>query len=206
MYPGMNYPTNAPVMTTAQMPGGMNYPMNNQSSNVQMPGSMNYPTSTPVSSSQMQSSNCNYHMNTPVTSSQMQGNLGCHNNNDPVTNAVLNNIHSTMKKSTVRCNDCNLDFTSQVVLDAHLQGSRHAKQMKSKNILATLEQTNVAFSKDQDTNGLKCNVCNVFLNSIQQLQTHLNGNRHKKKMSKGMNVAFKLIYYHIKALAMVIYR
>lgn len=49
--------------------------------------------------------------------------------------------------------------------------------MRSKNILASLEETNVAFSKDQETNGLKCNVCDAYLNSIQQLQTHLNGKR-----------------------------
>lgn len=42
--------------------------------------------------------------------------------------------------------------------------------------MATLEETKISFTKDEETNGLKCNVCNVCLNSIQQLQTHLNGN------------------------------
>lgn len=41
--------------------------------------------------------------------------------------------------------------------------------------MATLEETKISFTKDEETNGLKCNVCNVCLNSIQQLQTHLNG-------------------------------
>lgn len=45
--------------------------------------------------------------------------------------------------------------------------------------MATLEETKVAFTKDQEANGLKCNVCNVCLNSIQQLQTHLNGEKEK---------------------------
>lgn len=48
-------------------------------------------------------------------------------------------------------------------------------QIRSKNIMASLEETKVPFTKDEETNGLKCNVCNVCLNSIQQLQTHLNG-------------------------------
>ncbi|XP_058806556.1 zinc finger protein 346-like isoform X2 [Phymastichus coffea] len=106
---------------------------------------------------------------------------------DPVSKAVVDNIMGKIptKKPQVRCHDCGLDFTSQIVLDAHLQGSRHAKQLRSKNIMETLEQTNIAFSKDEVTNGLKCNPCNVLLNSIQQLQTHLNGNRHKKKLAKG---------------------
>lgn len=45
--------------------------------------------------------------------------------------------------------------------------------------MASLEETKIGFTKDEETNGLKCNVCNVCLNSIQQLQTHLNGNEHK---------------------------
>ncbi|KAK0180140.1 hypothetical protein PV327_005812 [Microctonus hyperodae] len=107
--------------------------------------------------------------------------------NDPISKAVMENIMGTLptKKPLVKCNDCELCFTSQTVLEAHLQGSRHAKQIRSKVIMATLEETKVAFTKDQEANGLKCNVCNVCLNSIQQLQTHLNGNRHKKKILKG---------------------
>nr|XP_033323141.1 zinc finger protein 346-like isoform X3 [Megalopta genalis] len=113
--------------------------------------------------------------------------------NDPVTKAVVDNIMGNLptKKPFVRCDDCDLSFTSQTVLDTHLQGARHAKQIRSKNIMATLEETKVAFSKDEETNGLKCNVCNVCLNSIQQLQTHLNGiqihqgSRHKKKAMRG---------------------
>ncbi|KAG7209367.1 hypothetical protein KM043_015467 [Ampulex compressa] len=107
--------------------------------------------------------------------------------NDPVTKAVVDNIMGNLptKKPLVRCDDCDLSFTSQTVLDTHLQGARHAKQIRSKNIMASLEETKVAFTKDEETNGLKCNVCNVCLNSIQQLQTHLNGSRHKKKAMRG---------------------
>lgn len=41
--------------------------------------------------------------------------------------------------------------------------------------MASLEETKVAFTKAGEVNGLRCNICNVCLNSIQQLQTHLNG-------------------------------
>ncbi|EFN85306.1 zinc finger protein 385A isoform X2 [Harpegnathos saltator] len=107
--------------------------------------------------------------------------------NDPVTKAVVDNIMGNLptKKPLVRCEDCDLSFTSQTVLDTHLQGARHAKQLRSKNIMASLEETKIGFTKDEETNGLKCNVCNVCLNSIQQLQTHLNGSRHKKKLMRG---------------------
>ncbi|XP_066594846.1 zinc finger protein 346-like [Prorops nasuta] len=108
-------------------------------------------------------------------------------NDDPVTKAVVDNIMGNLptRKPPVSCDDCELLFTSQAVLDTHLQGARHAKTMRSKNIMASLEETEVPFSKDQETNGLKCNICNVSLNSIQQLQTHLNGSRHKRKVLKG---------------------
>lgn len=51
---------------------------------------------------------------------------------DPVTQAVVENIMGTlpMKKPHVRCEDCNISFTSQTVLEAHLQGARHAKQVR----------------------------------------------------------------------------
>ncbi|XP_011882778.1 PREDICTED: zinc finger protein 346-like [Vollenhovia emeryi] len=109
------------------------------------------------------------------------------NLDDPVTKAVVDNIMGKLptKKPLVRCEDCDLSFTSQAVLDTHLQGARHTKQVRSRTIMATLEETKVSFTKDDETNGLKCNVCNVCLNSIQQLQTHLNGSRHKKKLMRG---------------------
>lgn len=53
------------------------------------------------------------------------------NLNDPVTKAVVDNIMGNLptKKPLVRCDDCDLSFTSQAVLDTHLQGARHAKQV-----------------------------------------------------------------------------
>lgn len=51
---------------------------------------------------------------------------------DPVTKAVVDNIMGNLptKKPHVSCVDCDLSFTSQTVLDAHLQGARHAKQVR----------------------------------------------------------------------------
>lgn len=56
------------------------------------------------------------------------------NRNDPVTMAVVDNIMGNLptKKPLVRCEDCDLSFTSQTVLDTHLQGARHAKQVSNK--------------------------------------------------------------------------
>ena len=51
--------------------------------------------------------------------------------NDPVTKAVVDNIMGNLptKKPFYRCDDCDLSFTSHAVLEAHLQGARHAKQV-----------------------------------------------------------------------------
>ncbi|XP_014207015.1 zinc finger protein 346-like [Copidosoma floridanum] len=170
-YRGRNYHSSAPAAFKARMQeGGMNYQMHNP---------RNYSTNIPE--------RINYPVRTMSNTIQVQGPMVHPSTNNSLTTAGTNNVKeiNNLKKSLVRCQDCNLDFTSQVVLDAHLQGARHAKQMKSKNILETLRETNVPFSKEEDANGLKCNVCSVYLNSLQQLQTHLNGNRHQKKMSKG---------------------
>ena len=55
--------------------------------------------------------------------------------NDPVTKAVVDNIMGNLptKKPFYRCDDCDLSFTSHAVLEAHLQGARHAKQVKHVN-------------------------------------------------------------------------
>lgn len=57
------------------------------------------------------------------------------NLDDPVTKAVVDNIMGNLptKKPLVRCEDCDLSFTSQAVLDTHLQGARHAKQVSNNN-------------------------------------------------------------------------
>ncbi|KAL7307675.1 hypothetical protein TKK_0000357 [Trichogramma kaykai] len=106
---------------------------------------------------------------------------------EPVTEACIDNIIGQMPvtKPHIYCKDCNLQFTSYAVLDAHIQGARHAKQVKSKTLLETMQQAKVNFSKDVETNYFACNVCKVNLNSIQQLHTHLNGSRHKKTLNKG---------------------
>lgn len=63
----------------------------------------------------------------------MANTTGVMNSNltDPVTKAVVDNIMGNLptKKPLVRCDDCDLSFTSQTVLDTHLQGARHAKQV-----------------------------------------------------------------------------
>ncbi|KDR12479.1 hypothetical protein L798_13723 [Zootermopsis nevadensis] len=109
---------------------------------------------------------------------------------DPVTKAVMDNIMGKLptKKQAVtcKCDICGLEFSGQIVLETHLAGAKHAKKVKSQEILKQLQSSGQTFTRDEKTRILKCEVCDVVVNSSQQLQTHLAGNKHKQKaMKKG---------------------
>nr|CAD7392406.1 unnamed protein product [Timema cristinae] len=48
-------------------------------------------------------------------------------------------------------------------------------KVKSQEILKILETSGQSFTRDQETKILKCEICEVVVNSSQQLQTHLAG-------------------------------
>ncbi|XP_068085878.1 zinc finger protein 385B [Anabrus simplex] len=100
-------------------------------------------------------------------------------NSDPVTKAVMDNIMGKLptKKQAVtsKCDVCNLEFSGQVVLETHLAGAKHAKKVKSQEILKQLQSSGQTFTRDEKTRILKCEICDVVVNSSQQLQTHLAG-------------------------------
>ncbi|PSN49555.1 hypothetical protein C0J52_04985 [Blattella germanica] len=81
-------------------------------------------------------------------------------NSDPVTKAVMDNI---MGK---------------------LPTKKQAVSVKSQEILKQLQSSGQTFTRDEKTRILKCEVCDVVVNSSQQLQTHLAGNKHKQKALK----------------------
>ncbi|XP_069705701.1 zinc finger protein 385D-like isoform X3 [Periplaneta americana] len=109
-------------------------------------------------------------------------------NSDPVTKAVMDNIMGKLptKKQAVtcKCDICGLEFSGQIVLETHLAGAKHAKKVKSQEILKQLQSSGQTFTRDEKTRILKCEVCDVVVNSSQQLQTHLAGNKHKQKALK----------------------
>ncbi|GLG94077.1 Uncharacterized protein GBIM_01352, partial [Gryllus bimaculatus] len=72
----------------------------------------------------------------------------------------------------------------EVVLENTSCRRQHAKKVKSQEILRQLQSSGQTFSRDEKTKILKCEVCDVVVNSSQQLQTHLAGNKHKQKVLK----------------------
>lgn len=110
---------------------------------------------------------------------------------DPVAMAVMENAMGRMPakkpRVTVRCEVCNLEFSSQTVLDSHTAGSKHQRKVKSKDLLKTLEETEKGFERDEVSGVIRCIVCDVTVNSPQLLATHIAGNKHKQRAAKHAN-------------------
>ena len=116
------------------------------------------------------------------------------NNNlssDPrsVSQAIANQVVVT-STSTVYCETCHIAFPSIAVLENHLKGSRHARRVKSQQAFRQLKDAGTLFRFQgssapvadigMNTHGaIRCEVCQVSVNSSHQLQAHLTGHKHR---------------------------
>lgn len=99
-----------------------------------------------------------------------------------VDGSAFQNTPTKKPRVSVRCEICNIDFTSDIPYKMHLAGAKHMKKVKSKEVLETMEtQGQVPQAKD---NYYYCEHCQVMANSSQQLQMHLDGTKHKNKVRK----------------------
>jgi len=87
--------------------------------------------------------------------------------------------------SSFNCEVCNLEFTSQAIMDAHLAGSKHQRKVQGNELLWKLQQAESCFTQDEETGKLTCLVCHVELTSPQLLEAHLQGTKHKNKVGGG---------------------
>lgn len=78
-------------------------------------------------------------------------------------------------RQSVMCSTCHLPFPSRAVLDHHLMGSRHARKVKAEMVLRKLVDGGAEFHHDDGFTEIKCEVCNVTVNSSHQMQAHLTG-------------------------------
>ena len=101
-------------------------------------------------------------------------------------NSNCNNIHLNNNKS-VFCETCQIPFPSVAVLDNHLKGSRHARRVKSQQAFRQLKESGTLFRirgssapvsdlGPMSSGAIRCEVCQVSVNSSHQLQAHLTGN------------------------------
>lgn len=77
------------------------------------------------------------------------------------------------------CDVCQMTFPSAAVLENHVKGSRHARKLKSQQAFRQLKESGTYFrSGDEPGSEIRCEVCQVSVNSSQQLQAHLIGNNY----------------------------
>ncbi|GFS84222.1 zinc finger protein [Nephila pilipes] len=86
-------------------------------------------------------------------------------------------------KGEWHCSVCCIDFTSNIPYEMHLRGAKHAKKLKLKDALQLI-QMQVSQNTEIAPIGksFRCDLCNITANSSLQLQTHLDGTKHKNKL------------------------
>ena len=82
---------------------------------------------------------------------------------------------STGRQHLVNCEVCHLPFPSRAVLEHHLMGSRHARKVKAESVLRQLQENGAEFRATLATGDIRCEVCEVSVNSSHQLQAHMTG-------------------------------
>merc|ERR1719245_2817475 len=94
-----------------------------------------------------------------------------------------NPVPSTARH-TVTCEVCHLPFPSRAVLEHHLMGSRHARKVKAEKVLRQLQENGAEFRATLATGDIRCEVCEVSVNSSHQLQAHMTGHKHKMRCAR----------------------
>ncbi|XP_043233862.1 fibroin heavy chain-like [Amphibalanus amphitrite] len=84
---------------------------------------------------------------------------------------------SNQKQANLHCEVCAKDFNRSIELNSHLAGAKHAKAVKSRQILSDLKEKIPAATGINSM--FRCALCDITLNSSQQLAMHLSGSRHK---------------------------
>jgi len=89
------------------------------------------------------------------------------------------------------CNVCNISLESQTVFQTHLQGKNHRKkenQQTGSNIgnQSSGSSGNIGIKKDVPGGSvnLRCDICDISVNSQEILNAHLQGKNHKKKLNQ----------------------
>ena len=98
-----------------------------------------------------------------------------------------------------RCDLCQISVTSEIVLQTHLMGKPHQKKLRQAEIQANSRNDSDTASKpplgfasvpasSSTSNSLICDVCKITMNSIQQLDVHLNGMHFSKVTNPNWSV------------------
>ncbi|GIY43055.1 hypothetical protein CEXT_394521 [Caerostris extrusa] len=95
---------------------------------------------------------------------------------------------SMKMKTEWQCSVCSMRFTSNIPYEMHLRGAKHAKKLKLQDALQSIKvQVDQTKEIDPVGNVFRCDMCNITANSSVQLQTHLDGTKHKTKLQQQQN-------------------
>merc|ERR550532_424608 len=144
--------------------------------------------------------NNNYVSDYHHTSPNSTGSTGCsstvnseskinsNNSNQSMINSSTNSS-TNASSSSVYCETCQIAFPSMAVLENHLKGSRHARRVKSQQAFRQLKDAGTLFrirgssasvtDIGMSSGAIRCEVCQVSVNSSHQLQAHLTGHKHR---------------------------
>jgi len=103
---------------------------------------------------------------------------------DPRTSDTTGPGNTPGVRHTVSCEICHLPFPSRAVLEHHLMGSRHARKVKAESVLRQLQENGAEFRATEATGDIRCEVCEVSVNSSHQLQAHMTGHKHKMRCAR----------------------
>ena len=93
----------------------------------------------------------------------------------------------------VNCEVCHLPFPSRAVLEHHLMGSRHARKVKAESVLRQLQENGAEFRATLATGDIRCEVCEVSVNSSHQLQAHMTG-----RMIANCSTLLLIVFYKVQ--------
>ncbi|XP_059091704.1 zinc finger protein 346-like isoform X2 [Tigriopus californicus] len=92
---------------------------------------------------------------------------------------------SSSSNDLLFCSTCSLKLNSAEQLQSHLQGSKHAKkaanprqQLSPSGCGPPLPNCIVSHENGHSNVGFKCKTCNLTLNSVPQVVSHLSSDRH----------------------------
>ena len=132
-----------------------------------------YDSNRKVVSSGYGSSSTTSTVSPPSTS----GNKGENVSNNSNSNSSKNNAES---RKRYFCDLCQISFPSQAVLENHISGSRHIRRLKTQQAFRQQLKDGAAQQQQQQQEGgpVRCEICQVTVNSSHQLQAHLEGQEY----------------------------
>jgi len=98
---------------------------------------------------------------------------------EPEFDAQIRKRKREEAKGEFRCEVCQIDFSSKIPFEGHMEGQQHATKIRRLN-----EDPNDPNATEPETDPFACELCNVKCGTQEYLDDHLAGKRHYLKIHK----------------------